>query len=432
MKVLFTTWGSLGDLHPYMAIALELQRRGHRPAIATLAAYRETVEAAGLRCHPIRPNVSPDDREAFNRLVRRVLDARDGPRFLFQEVLNPVLRETYADTVAAIDAEGGVDLLMSHQVPVTTPIVAEKTGTKWVSAVLLPMAFLSAYDPATPPQAPWLQPVMSRHLVLGRAMTRLARVITRPWMTPVYRFREEMGLSKGGNPAFEGQHSPWIALGLFSTLLARVQPDYPPQTRIIGFAFYDAADQRPPSPELVRFLEEGEPPIVFTLGSSAVWIAGDFYRTSVEAVRRLNRRAIFLAGAEAAALAPSLPASMLAVDYAPHGFVMPRSSTVVHQGGVGTTGQAMRAGRPMLVVPFGQDQPDNARRCVRLGIARALARRQYTADVLVRELEVLLSDPRYSEAAARTGEVVRAENGTAAACDAIEQVLGATRSIQVR
>jgi rhamnosyltransferase subunit B len=205
-RVLFVTWGSLGDLHPYMSLALELQRRGHRPAIATLAGYREVVEAAGLRCHPIRPDVSVEDKVAFQRFVGRVLDARDGPRFLFQEVFNPTLRDTYDDTVAAMAAEGGVDLLVSHQVPVTTPIVAEKTRTRWVSGVLLPMALLSAHDPATPPQAPWLQPIMARHLLLGRAMSWLGRRITRAWVKPIHQFRRDLGLPAGSSPIFEGQH----------------------------------------------------------------------------------------------------------------------------------------------------------------------------------------------------------------------------------
>src|SRR5512134_1915217 len=110
-RILFVTWGSLGDLHPYLALARELQRRGHRAGIASLAAYRPAVEAAGVSFHRIRPDVDEADREAFRTLIRRVLDAADGPRYLFQQVLNPALRQTYADTVAAVEADGGADLL---------------------------------------------------------------------------------------------------------------------------------------------------------------------------------------------------------------------------------------------------------------------------------------------------------------------------------
>ncbi|MGE5813680.1 MAG: glycosyltransferase [Acidobacteriota bacterium] len=167
-----------------------------------------------------------------------------------------------------------------------------------------------------------------------------------------------------------------------------------------------------------------ESQVVFTLGSSAVWIAEDFYGVSLDAVRRLDARAVFLAGEEAERLKHLLPATMLAVDYAPHSVVMPRARVVVHQGGVGTTGQVLRAGRPMLVVPFGQDQPDNARRCLALGVASTVDRRRYTPAVVARELERLMSDPVYAANAQQVSDLVRSERGTETACDAIEQVLG--------
>jgi rhamnosyltransferase subunit B len=103
--------------------------------------------------------------------------------------------------------------------------------------------------------------------------------------------------------------------------------------------------------------------------------------------------------------------------------VMPRASAIVHQGGVGTTAQALRAGRPALVVPFGQDQPDNARRAARLGVARTITRRQYRVDRLVRELS-LLAKPGYAERAHEVGVQVAAERGVENACDEIEKVLG--------
>jgi rhamnosyltransferase subunit B len=103
--------------------------------------------------------------------------------------------------------------------------------------------------------------------------------------------------------------------------------------------------------------------------------------------------------------------------------VMPRASVVVHQGGVGTTAQALRAGRPMLVVPFGQDQPDNARRCVELGVGRTIARKNYRSRTVAAELSRLCSDRSYATRASQVAAVVESEHGVATACDAIERVL---------
>jgi UDP:flavonoid glycosyltransferase YjiC (YdhE family) len=304
------------------------------------------------------------------------------------------------------------------------PIVAEVTGIKWVSVVLQPMPFFSAFDPPSLPPAPWVRRVTALHPSIATAFNRLGRRVTRSWIRPVVALRTELGLPPGGNPLFEGQHSPSLVLALFSPIFAAKQRDFPPQTLVTGFPFYDAAEQRAADPDLLRFLDDGDPPLLFTLGSSAVWIAGDFYRTSIDAAVALGKRALLLAGEDAAALrARGLPAGVMAVDYAPHSVVMPRALLSVHSGGIGTTAQALRAGRPMLVVPFAHDQPDNARRCVSLGVARTVSRRAYARARVVHELDRLIADPSYAARAADVGSAVAAEHGTATACDAIERVI---------
>jgi UDP:flavonoid glycosyltransferase YjiC (YdhE family) len=110
-------------------------------------------------------------------------------------------------------------------------------------------------------------------------------------------------------------------------------------------------------------------------------------------------------------------------NYAPYSVVMPRASVIVHQAGIGTTGQALQAGRPMLIVPYGQDQPDNGRRCVELGVAEMLPRRNYNLATALEKLERLLRDPSYAENARNVAVQLRREDGTKTACDVIEGVL---------
>src|SRR5918998_6906202 len=263
-RVVFTTWGSFGDLHPFMALALELQKRGYVSVIATSPLYREKVEAEGIGFHPVRPDLPQPDAETSADIIRRVSHARWGPSYLFRELLVPHLRETYADTLAAATAEGRADLLVSHQVPLTAPLVAEKTGIKWISSVLFPIAFASAYDPPTPPQLPALRTLAATHPFVARTVFGLGKWTTKSWVEPIQQLRKELGLPPKGNPIFEGQHSPNLVLALFSKLLAKIQPDFPANTIITGFPFYDRKDEQTPPPELFRFLDEGEPPILFT------------------------------------------------------------------------------------------------------------------------------------------------------------------------
>jgi UDP:flavonoid glycosyltransferase YjiC (YdhE family) len=214
-----------------------------------------------------------------------------------------------------------------------------------------------------------------------------------------------------------------LVLALFSKWLADQQPDWPSQTVLTGFPFYDRDGDAGMPPELLSFLDAGPPPLVFTLGSSAVADAGPFYENSAAAAARLGRRAVLLVGKDPRNRPVSLPPDMVAVDYAPYSELFPRAAAIVHQGGIGTTAQALRAGRPMLVMPYAHDQPDNAERLRRLGLARTIARHRYSPARAAAELAHLLATPSYSERASQIGAQVRQEDGVRAACDGLEGLL---------
>jgi UDP:flavonoid glycosyltransferase YjiC (YdhE family) len=254
-----------------------------------------------------------------------------------------------------------------------------------------------------------------------RLIWQLAKYDTRRWIKPVLALRRELGLPDRGNPLFDGSHSPRLALALFSRCLAEPQPDWPPQTLVTGFPFFDRHhEQAQVEPALHRFLSDGPPPVVFTLGSSAVGAAGDFYRDSLQAIGKMGVRALLLTGSHPQGLPETLPAGVMAVSYAAHSEVFPRASAIVHQGGIGTTAQAMRAGRPALIVPFAHDQFDNAERVRRLGAAEVVYRSRYNALTAETALGRLRN---CDSAAAQLGDSVRAERGVECAADSIERTL---------
>lgn len=236
--------------------------------------------------------------------------------------------------------------------------------------------------------------------------------------------RAEIGLPPTtDNPLFEGMYSPSLVLALFSKLLADKQPDWPPQTVLTGFPIFDQDGGTGLSPEVARFLDAGPPPLVFTLGTSAVAVAGSFYEHSVAAAKQLGRRAILIVGKYAQNPPVNLPDGMIVCDYAPFSELLPRAEVIVHPGGIGTTGLAMRSGRPMLVVPYAHDQPDNAERLRRLGIARMLPAQRYNPIRAVAELRRLLDNPVYSQQASEIGRKIREDDGVRASCDALEGLL---------
>ncbi len=415
-RIVLCTFGSLGDLYPFVALARELKQRGHSPVVACTASYRARVEAAGLEFHPVRPAVDVSDPE----LLRRAMHPRDGTRYIACELVFPYVRESYEDTAAIAR---GADLLVTHPVTLSAFLFARKTGMPWASVAVAPVSMLSAYDPCVYPGIPFAEWLAVRGPRFQRSALRIFEWANERYWKSFRAFEKELGLPRSRNPLLFG-HSPQLALALFSPLLAPPQPDWPPNSHATGFPFFDHAEGN--SPELQHFLDSGEPPLVFTLGSAAVGAAGDFFQQSVEASRMLGRRALLLIGRDPANQPKGqLPPGMMAVAYAPHSTVFPGACVNIHQGGIGTTGEAMRAGRPMLVVPYSHDQPDHAYRLKKLGIARSLSRANYSAATAAREMEALLNNPDYARKAADLGARVRAERGMQTACDLLEKLLAA-------
>ncbi len=417
MKIVLATFGSLGDIHPMIAIGIELHRRGHRVVFAAMEVYREKIDAlGGFEFYPMRPDINPDDRE----FAREVMDAKTGTEKLVRGILMPNLGAMYEDLEKAVK---GADLLISGDVVFTASSLAEKTGIKWITATLAPASFLSAHDPFVPPTAQWLGNLRFLGTTFHKTLFSVMRRTISHWYEPYRAFRRELNLNENHDPLFDDKYSRLLHLALFSKVLGKPQPDWHRPTLQCGFCFYDGQNDLGQMPErLNEFLDDGEPPIIFTLGSAAVMDARDFFEESAKAARILGRRAVLLYGVFNE-LPQNLDENVVGFDYAPYSKVFPRAACVVHQGGVGTTGQVLRAGVPHLIMPYSHDQPDNAARCVRLGVARMIPRERFTAKNAARKLREILSNNSYKVRAAEAKRVVEAEHGTQTACDAIENIM---------
>jgi len=409
-RIVITCLGSYGDVFPYIGLAKALRDRGHEPVVATSASYRAAVEQEGIAFAPLGPDVDLRDEAA----LARVMDARRGGEVVVKEFVLPALDQMYSETQRLAE---GADVLVSHPLTFATPAVATARAMPWVATILAPLSLFSDGDFPVLPSLPALAPAMRAWPWLRRTLMRVVRRETAKWTAPLDAMRARHGLPPAGNPLIEGQYSPHANLALFSRVMAEPQPDWPPRTRVTGFVFYNGPSALPP--ELDVFLAAGPPPIVYTLGSSAVGAAGRFYHESAEAAARLGARAVLLTGGFAANRPARVAEGVLLVDRAPHQLLFPRARAVVHQGGAGTTAQALRAGCPMLVVPHSHDQPDNAWRVTRLGVARTLYPKRYTAAGAARELRRLIDDPSYAARGRQVAAIVGAEGGADAAADAI-------------
>ncbi|REJ79202.1 MAG: glycosyltransferase [Acidobacteria bacterium] len=415
-KIVVAPYGSLGDLHPFIALARELRTRGHEVTVASLEVYREKIDALGFEFRSLRPDFDPEDRE----VARLVMDTNRGTERLIRDYLSPGFREMYDDLMSATEE---AELLIPGEIVYPAYSVAEKRGLKMATTSLAPLSMFSTYEPNVYPNAQFLKALN----FLGRPLHRIVfysmnRVLD-GWLEPYREFRSEIGLDPEHDPIVSDKFSKELHLAMFSRVLGAPQPDWPDSAVQTGFCFYDGCDDLGKMPDgLEEFLDSGEPPIVFTLGSAAVMDAGNFFEEGLEAARMLNQRAVALYG-----IFNEPPAGTdrerTAFDYAPYGQLFSRAACVVHQGGVGTTAQVLLAGVPHLIMPFSHDQPDNAARCERLGVARTIFRDAYDRTSAATEIDRILDDGKYRSYAETAKQVLSEENGTVSACDAIEDLL---------
>lgn len=395
-KILMTTFGSYGDLHPYIGMACVLRKHGDEVTIATHAHYREVVERSGARFVAIKPGldeIGPQESWS-NRANHPVF----GTQFIVQKIILPYLEDSY-QTIKA--AAAGHDFIISHVLCFATPVVAEELGIPWVSTVLQPAAFFSAHDPPALgflkflPRLKFLGPSVMQWL-----LRQLARP-TRSWLRPIDALRARVGLPYDARNVLIDGFSPFGTLALFSSAFSASQPDWPETTMQVGFPLFDEETTGELSPELTRFLDAGPAPVVFTLGTAIVMMQTPYFEIAYRAITSLGLRAVFLVGKtpnripEAARTDPRI----LISTYEPFSQLFPRAAAIVHQCGVGTTAQALASGRPQILVPFAHDQPDNARRVVALGCGLSIPARRLSVSRMVQRLNEVLNTPAFADRA---------------------------------
>ncbi len=415
MRWLFTSWGSHGDLHPFLALGRGLIARGHEVTLVGHPEWGAEIEGAGLRFvsteEPPRENFLRDHPEIVSMKWMGIASA--------YALVNHAIAPGFDHIAAALLAEiPRHDVMIAHHIVFPAPTVAELTGIPWATVSLAPGAVPSAYSLPAGDFGRAGEGWASR--VRHRLAWNVGRLMTGLLVDPaVNRFRRKHGL-KAVRDAVFGWHSPQLNIQLYSEHFAPHPPDWSPEKRYAGFCFYDPPAGAALPREVEEFLDRGEAPVLFTLGTAAVHYPGSFYRDAVEVAGRLGLRGILLIGPEENRPA-QLPESILAIPYASYGLLMPRVRAVVHQCGIGTLSHTLRAGVPSVACPFAFDQPNNSRRLEALGVAEVVLPYQRTARHIGQALQRLLAGEA-SLRARRLGELIRAEDGVDRGCDVLEGI----------
>jgi UDP:flavonoid glycosyltransferase YjiC (YdhE family) len=203
-KILLTTLGSLGDLHPYLAVGIGLRDRGHTVTIATSEVYRAKIEGEGLRFAPLRPDLTGmiDNPE----IMRDLMHPRRGTEFVIRKLFLPAIEQTFEDTLAAARE---ADLIVGHAIAFATPTVAEYLKKPWISVALQPSLFMSAYDPPVISGAPLISKMIATGPGVARFFFKLLTKVASRWGAPLNKIRARLNLPQLENVFIWSMLSPW-------------------------------------------------------------------------------------------------------------------------------------------------------------------------------------------------------------------------------
>jgi rhamnosyltransferase subunit B len=384
LHFLLLTIGSHGDVHPFVGLGMTLRKRGHRVSLATNEHFKSLVERAELEFIQL----GTDEEFRIAKSNPDIWDWKKGAATIFK-MISPLVRQSY-------------DIVVKHATPETVVaasslgfgarIAQDKHGIPTATIHLSPAVFRSIVRPPKLPGAympRWLpRSIVRRMFAVGD------RYMVDPLIGPaINELRAELVLGPVSGIFRDYLNSPQLVIGMFPEWFAPPPSDWPGQVRLTGFGLFDEAELEPMSSEIYDFINAGDAPIVFTPGSANLH-AHEFFASAVEACRRLGMRGVLMSR-HRDHVPPNLPSTVAHFEYAPFSQLFTHAAAVVHHGGIGTSAQGLAAGARQLVTPMSHDQPDNAARLMRLGVARSLPQRHLTTKKLVGALDWLLSDREY-------------------------------------
>ncbi len=416
-RFLLCTWGSSGDLHPFLSLGCALKQRGHTVAIAGIPLWESKVRQAGLDFIAAANHQDMDSLHGNEKLFSTKYFGITSLRTMMRDYIVP----TFAFmTDALLEAAPHFDCLVSHSFILVAPIVAAKTGIRYVSASLSPGVIPSAYSMPAGSIHPPFRGLLGPHI--NRSIWDLGMWMIRPHVDPsINAFRKKYGLPSQKNAMFYSVSND-LHLQLYSRHFAPPEPDWPGHFHQSGFCYWDETSEWTPPADLLSFLKKGAKPILFTLGTSAIFHPLEFYRNAIEAVKKTGHRAILLTGHDANT-PQDLPPQIFPLHYAPYAWLMPHCQAVAHQCGIGTIAQALRAGIPSILCPYAFDQPNNAVRAMMLGAGVLLKINQRDPENLATAIRRVTNDSHCQEAVQSISHSIQTEDGPVLAAARLESFL---------
>lgn len=418
-RLLVSTFGSSGDLNPFLALGLRLRERGHVVRFAVQEPFRPTVEALGFPVDLLSGNVVAALAPTAPQMV-----GKNNPILSISLLMRQGILPTLEANVNELrQAAGSADLLVTSFGQLAASFVADLTGIPWVTVALTPVTIPSAHIISQPQPFTLPGPMQRANnrfnwwlggLILGRIADQ-----------PINQLRARYGLLPRRELLWLGNASERLLCLASSPAFQPRPPDWPAFVKVTGFSFWDTPTTWQAPPALEAFLSSDRPLVAVTAGSIGPEMRRAFapyFRTSIAAIRRAGARALLI-GLAADDLDEPPGEDVLALPFAPYSAIFPHCAAIIQHGGIGTIAQAMRFGVPALVVPWGFDQLYSASQVAQLGAGAYLPWHGFTVERAARTLRDLLHTTSYLKAARSLRDQIATEDGAGVMAAAIEAQL---------
>lgn len=422
MKVTILTVGSRGDVQPFIALGMGLQKAGHEVRFCTSHNFEPFVREHGLDYaymddEMIQLTESPEARAAMEK--------GGNPLGLIKKV-KPMIKKMLYDQW---DAVQGTEAIIYHPKTLGGYHLMEKLNVP---------GFMAIFVPAYTPTAEFPNPILTRFSLGGwfnKLTYKLMPLVQAPYMDVVNKWRQEaLGLSPRSRFAGEWERHdgrPVPTLYAFSRYLVPPPDDWPQTAVVTGTWFLPRQETWQPPAALRHFLENGPPPVYVGFGSIGGTNPEKTTQIVLDALAQSGQRGI-LASGWGGLTASDLPDSVFKLEAAPHDWLFPRVAAVVHHGGSGTTAAGLRAGKPTIICPFFGDQPFWGKQVFEMGLGpQPIAQKKLTVAALATAIDTAVTDEEMGRRAAEIGQKIRNENGVARAIEFIQQTIASDQPLPV-
>lgn len=417
MQITIIAGGSRGDVQPYVALGKGLKESGHTVRILAPQDYQDLIVAYGLDFFDMGDGVKmmaqsqiQDIVEQGNILKILAVTGKGAQQMALQSAINGLV------------ACQGSDLILAGFAGLSNGLaLAEKLNIPFLSAHLMPFTPTNEFPSVLTPQLPqtrltrWANGLSHRFAQQmmwqmlrsadNKARTQVLKMPPAPFWGPFESLQRE------SKPIIYG-YSPQV-----------IPPptDWPDYIQVTGYWFLEPPIGWEPPSDLVKFLQDGPPPVYVGFGSMLSRKPEETADLVLTALANTGQRAVLSSG-WGGLKKENLPETVFMVGSIPHIWLFPRMAAVVHHGGAGTTGAGLHAGIPSIITPFFGDQPFWGQRVYELGVGpKPILRQRLTVESLAEAIRAAVSDAAIRKNAAHLGKLIRAEDGIARAVAIIEQ-----------